>query len=304
MPKKKFAGVVVPLVTPLTRELRLDEEAVRKLFEHLYSAAAFPFILGTTGEAASLPFALKRDYIRIAGQLKKENKPLYVGISSNAVFESIELAEEAFVNGADVVVATLPSYYSLTHREMRAYFLSLAETISGPLMIYNIPATTHQSIPLELVEELSQHPKIVGLKDSERSDERLQESLERWSQREDFSYLSGWAARSAKTLLNGGDGIVPSTGNVDPALYTRLQVSALDGNREEAERQQLLSDQLGAVYQEGRTLGQSLWALKVMLGTHQICAPVVMPPLMNGSEEEQQIIRKNYAAALAAQPQS
>ncbi len=301
MKQKTYSGVVVPLVTPLTPNLRLDEDAMQRMMQHLQASDAIPFILGTTGEAASLPMPLKRKYIQLAGEAKQEGQQLYVGISSNVALESVELAEEAFVGGADVVVATLPSYYALSTKEMRAYFLSLAETVSGPLMIYNIPATTHQSIPLELIDELSRHPKIVGLKDSERSDERLQESLRLWSGREDFSFLSGWAARSAEALLNGGDGIVPSTGNFVPQIYRDLYHAAKSADQAGAQKYQELSDRFGSVYQEGRTLGQSLWALKVVMNEIGMCQPVVMPPLINGTAEETGAIKQAYAAALQKQ---
>ncbi|MBK6936903.1 MAG: dihydrodipicolinate synthase family protein [Chitinophagaceae bacterium] len=89
---------------------------------------------------------------------------LYAGISSNVLAESIEFADFCNRHSVDVVVATLPSYYALTDKQMLNYFTSLADTYSLPLFIYNIPATTHMRIPLELIDELSQHRNIVGLK--------------------------------------------------------------------------------------------------------------------------------------------
>ncbi len=284
---KKYSGIVIPAVTPLTASLDLDIAAVGKLLQHLSDAGAHPFIGGTTGEASSLSISLRKKYTETAGQMKTPGTHLYVGISSLVFRESVELANHAFDHGADVVVATLPSYYALTEPEILRYFENLADAVRGPLMIYNIPATTHISIPLDLIEKLSHHEKIVGLKDSERSDERLQESLQRWSDREDFSHLLGWAARSVVALKTGGDGLVPSTGNLHPALYTEL-VKAVEENRnEDADFWQKGSDELGNLYQAGRTLGQSLGALKVLLAAERICDPTVMPPLQNVPDKEQ-----------------
>ena len=170
---------------------------------------------------------------------------------------------------------------------MLRYFSDLADAVGGPLMIYNITATTHMSIPLEVAETLSHHPRIVGLKDSERSEERLQESLQRWKDREDFSHFLGWAARSADEILGGGDGLVPSTGNFHPGLYRDLYQVAKEGNKEKAYRLQELSDILGNVYQQGRTLGESLWALKVVMKELGLCEPIVLPPLYALSVEEE-----------------
>ena len=102
--------------------------------------------------------------------------------------ESIALAKHAFDSGADVVVATLPSYYALTEDAMLRYFDQLANAVGGPMMIYNIPATTHMSIPLKIIDQLSHHHNLVGVKDSERNEERLDESIQLWSDREDFSF--------------------------------------------------------------------------------------------------------------------
>jgi dihydrodipicolinate synthase/N-acetylneuraminate lyase len=278
-PKKKYHGVVVPAITPLKAELTLDESAVEKLFALFSEHEVMPFILGTTGEAASLPLRIRQDYIRLAARLKKREGLLYAGISSNCVEDSVELARFGFGEGVDVAVAALPSYYILTGDQVKKYIERLAERIGGPLMIYNIPATTHQSIPIRLIDELSHHPSIVGIKDSERNEERLMTSLQTWSQREDFSYFLGWAARSADALLNGCDGLVPSTANINPGLYKEMEAAARQGNQETLFRLQKLSDQLGSAYQSGRTLGESLAALKLIMHKEGLCQDYMMPPL-------------------------
>src|SRR5688572_15221316 len=111
---KRYQGVVVPLVTPLTEKLVLDHVAVEELLQTMHEASFMPFILGTTGEASSLPVSVKHDYIRKAGLLKQKSQVLYAGIGSNCLQESIDLASFCFDAGVDVVVATLPSYYNLT----------------------------------------------------------------------------------------------------------------------------------------------------------------------------------------------
>src|SRR5687767_5551372 len=110
---KTYKGIVIPVVTPVTNEHRLDGTSVKKIFDHFYRHEAEPFILGTTGEASSLPFSLKTEFLQLAGKIKKADTRLYAGISSNVMAESVSLARHAFDAGADVVVATLPSYYTL-----------------------------------------------------------------------------------------------------------------------------------------------------------------------------------------------
>ena len=293
--EKKYSGVVIPAITPLTKDAGLDHVGVESVFEHFRKNKVAPFILGTTGEAASLAFSLKKEFLHLAGKLKKSGDVLYAGISSNVFVESVALAKHAFDSGADVVVATLPSYYALTDTEMLRYFEELAETNAGPLIIYNIPSTTHMSIPLDVIDRLSHHPNIVGTKDSERSEQRLKESVQLWSGRTDFCHFLGWAAKSAEAILAGSDGLVPSTGNFFPSLYAELYKVAKEGNSEKALQLQQASDTWGNLYQQGRTLGQSLYALKVIMKQLNLCEPYVMSPLkaLTAKDEEQLLAAYN-----------
>lgn len=285
---KKFSGIIVPAVTPLTNRLAIDEAGVNQLFSLFYQYHISPFILGTTGESASLPQQVKEDYIRIAGEIKQPDSVLYAGISSNILKESVELAFYAADHGVDAVAVTLPSYYALTPVQMEKYFLQLANVIPLPLIIYNIPATTHMSIPLELINALSHHPNIVATKDSERSDERLAKSLALWKDREDFGHFLGWAAKSAEALLGGSDGLIPSTGNIVQWIYADMLKAVDTADIAKAYKMQELSDAYGTVYQANKTLGESLWALKALMEYKGICGDTVMPPLQSMSEEEKQ----------------
>jgi dihydrodipicolinate synthase/N-acetylneuraminate lyase len=277
--RKKYTGVIVPAVTPLTDKLQVDETAVKKLFTLFYQHDVAPFILGTTGEAASLSAQVKKDYVLAAEKNKKMGTLLYAGISSNVLAESIDFAAYCCLHAVDVVVATLPSYYALTEKQMLHYFKTLAGEISLPLFIYNIPATTHMSIPLQVIDELSRHKNIIGIKDSERSEERMLESLRLWKDRPDFHYILGWAAKSADALLNGADGLVPSTGNIYPEIYKDMLTAFNAGDKDKMLAMQKLSDDYGALYQANRTLGESLHALKMMMKEKGVCEEYVMPPL-------------------------
>jgi len=277
--KKKYKGVIVPAVTPLTEKLQIDEAAVSRLFALFYQHKISPFILGTTGESASLPLQLKKDYVLAAGKNKKMGSLLYAGIGSNVLAESIDFASYCSLHAVDVVVATLPSYYGLTEKQMLKYFTTLANNISLPLFIYNIPATTHMSIPLSVIDELSKHKNIVGIKDSERSEERMLQSLQLWKDRNDFHYILGWAAKSADALLNGADGLVPSTGNLYPEVYVDMIKAFENGDKDKMYAMQKLSDDYGALYQANRTLGESLHALKLLMKEKGLCEEYVMPPL-------------------------
>jgi len=153
-------------------------------------------------------------------------------------------------------------------------------------MLYNILATTHLSIPVEAVRKLSMHPNIVGLKDSERDLERMAACIDIARDREDFSYFCGWAAQSAHSLELGADGIVPSTGNFVPKHFRALYDAAVEGDMEEAQRLQEVTDDMAKVYQQGRPLGQQLAALKGIMEQCELCGREMLPPLTMLPEAE------------------
>jgi 4-hydroxy-tetrahydrodipicolinate synthase len=156
--------------------------------------------------------------------------------------------------------------------------------------LYNILATTHMSIPVDVIERLSHHPNIVGLKDSERDMERMSQCINIAKYRDDFAYFCGWAAQSEHSLALGGDGIVPSTGNYCPEKFNELYEAAVGGDPERAIALQEETNETAKIYQAGRTLGQSLAALKVMMQTKGLCEPWMLPPLTRLSQDEEQAI--------------
>jgi dihydrodipicolinate synthase/N-acetylneuraminate lyase len=292
---KKYKGIIVPAVTPLKASFKLDEAAVEKIFSNFYRHDISPFILGTTGESASLSTEVKAAYLKAAAKNKKPGSVLYAGISSNVFEESVEFAKLCAGNAVDAVAATLPSYYALNNGQMQKYFEELADMVPLPLIIYNIPATTHMSIPLEVIDELSMHPNIVAVKDSERSEERLMKSLELWKDRRDFGHFLGWAAKSAIALIGGSDGLIPSTGNLAPEIYSAMWNAFNADSYKEVYAMQLLSDKYGNLYQADKTLGESLWALKVLMHEKNLCEAVVMPPLQAMNDNEAEKLRKAFS---------
>jgi 4-hydroxy-tetrahydrodipicolinate synthase len=173
----------------------------------------------------------------------------------------------------------LPAYYPLTPKQIENYFIQLADKIPGSLIIYNIPATTKISIPVETVNRLSRHRKIAGLKDSERSTERMQQLTELFSMREDWMTFSGWTNRSTYALKMGFDGIVPSTGNLIPHQFMRLYRAVRSGNTDLADKLQADIDPIADFHQKDLVLSDNIALLKLMMGTFGLCSPAVLPPL-------------------------
>ncbi|MDB5149079.1 MAG: 4-hydroxy-tetrahydrodipicolinate synthase [Mucilaginibacter sp.] len=296
--KKKYNGLVVPSITPLTDSYKLDHEAVEKIFDNIFNYGGVPFILGTTGESASLPNDLKLDFIKLAVSVRQPGRLLYAGISSNCLSDSIELAKRCAGEGIDVAVAHLPAYFTLTEYEIKTYFETLANEVPIPLIVYNIPATTNVSINLNLLDELSHHDNIVGTKDSERNHDRLKDSLKLWAGRADFSHFLGWGAQSAHALFTGSDGLVPSTGNLFPDIYYKMIVAADNNDEPAALLLQRHSNLVGDIYQGKRLLGESLAALKSLMQSAGLCRAYMMPPLLKVTDTEAADLQKKLQSML------
>ena len=287
---RKYKGVIVPMVTPLDENLKIDHAAVEKLTDSLVRNHAIPFILGTTGEAPSMSGTLKEDLVKSVIQVVKGRSPVFAGVSSNSLQDSVNLSRKFADIGIEAVIATLPSYYPMNDDQIIVYIEKLADQLPVPLILYNIPVTVGFSIPLEIIDKMSHHPNIAGIKDSERDIERLDRSLMLWSEREDFSFWLGWAHMSVYGIQNGADGIVPSTANLVPNLFDELYRSVTQGRMDKAEELQEKTDEISGLYQKGRKLNQSIPALKVLLSILGLCEPIVLPPLFRLEEKEE----RNY----------
>ncbi|MDE6647688.1 MAG: dihydrodipicolinate synthase family protein, partial [Prevotella sp.] len=192
--KSKYHGVVVPMVTPVTQDGRLDVEAVKRIIDFFADNKVSPLLMGTTGEGNSVSQADGQLFVETAVNAADGRILIYAGLTGNCFAEQVRQAEVYTALGADVIVATLPTYYALTEEQMYEYYKTLADCITGPLMLYNILATTHMSIPVSIIKRLADHPNIVGLKDSERDLERMEQCIAIAKERDDFAYFCGWAA--------------------------------------------------------------------------------------------------------------
>ncbi len=284
---KKYSGVIVPMITPLLDSNTIDIEGVQRIIDLFMNAGAYPFVLGTTGEAPSLSQKVKNTLVAEVVKYVQKRTTVYAGISSTCMADSIADAHSFASLGVDVLVATLPPYYPMSNEQLIRYFSELASAVPLPLIIYNMPATVKISIPLEVIDELSKHPNIVGLKDSERDEERMNQAIQMWKDRDDFCYLIGWAAMSSKAMLQGADGIVPSTGNFAPEVYVQLLEAALQGDADTADYLQMQTNELSLIYQKDRILSESIPALKALMAHLGICAKQVAPPMyaMNEADE-------------------
>jgi 4-hydroxy-tetrahydrodipicolinate synthase len=274
----EYQGVVVPMVTPINSGGQLDEPAVRRLVDFLLAGGVDGiFVLGTTGESVSVPRSFRRRLVECTVDQVRHRAKVYAGIG-DVYPEDIAIGNEYFRAGADAVVARPP--IGFPPEKVLPWLRSLLDGVEGPLLLYNMPATTNVSIPLETVAQLIGHRNLAGIKDSEHDLKRLEELLRRFGNQPRFSIFVGVGKLMARGLRLGAVGIVPSVGNLIPEACRHLYGCARRGDWVEAERQAKQMNAVSALYQDGRTLNQSLAALKGALWCRGLCEPHVLPPLL------------------------
>ncbi len=292
----KLGGVVVPLVTPISTDGQLDFAALDRLIEfQIAGGVEGLLLLGTTGEGPCVPRSLRRAFIEHAVASARQRLRIYVNVTENSLTDTLAGAKEFFALGADAIAALPPFYFPPRPAELTAWFRALLDTSPGPVLMYNIPMTTRVSIPLDVIGELIGHPRFVGLKDSENDPPRHAELLRRFSGRPDFSLFCGVGALMTHDLKSGMDGIVPSVGNLIPDVCHQLCAALQRGDSNEAVGHAERMNAVAALYQTGRTLAQSLAAIKSLLHLRGLCSPAVFPPLLPFSSAELEALRSEAA---------
>jgi len=283
---------IVPLLTPVTAEGQLDEPAVGRMVDHVIAGGCQGLMVcGTTGEFASMSIEKRLRLVDLAVHAAKGKAVIFGGIGDTCPEHSLNLARGFFASGADAVVANLPSYFPLTAEMMERYFSSLADGIEGPVYLYNIPQTTHQSIPLEVIERLSRHPRIVGVKDSEPDAARQEQLCRMFSAREDFAVFCGSVAFTSLAMRAGADGVIPGAGNFVPAATRELMERLIAGDAPGADAAQQRIDAINATYQKGRTISQLFGALKGIMEIYGLCGRHVFSPLIPVTDAEIDLLR-------------
>ena len=129
----KLQGIISPMITPLKGDDELDREGTVRLTEHLVAGGVHAiFLLGTTGEAQSLTYRLRYEFVELVCRQVAGRIPVLVGVTDTAFIESVRLAEHAAKCGAVGVVAAPPYYFAPSQQELIEYYTALADALPLP----------------------------------------------------------------------------------------------------------------------------------------------------------------------------
>jgi len=288
-------GIVPPMVTPLLLDnLSLDLKGVYNLINHMISGGVHGlFILGTTGEATSLSYKTRERLIFESCKIVKGRVPLFVGISDTSIEESLRLAFHAKKNGASAVVAAPPFYYGLGQIELYKYYWSLADQLPLPLFLYNMPSHTKINIEIDTVLKLSEHPNIIGLKDSSANIVYFQK-LCHLLKHKDFALLVGPEEVTSQTVLMGGNGGVNGGANMFPKLYVALYNATIAKDFDRInELQEIVMEVSTKIYSLGSFGSSYLKGMKAGLSALGLIDDNIAPPFHKFDDKEKNKVIEN-----------
>jgi 4-hydroxy-tetrahydrodipicolinate synthase len=238
-----FKGSLVALATPFDANNRVDYASLKSLIEfHIDAGTDGLVIAGTTGEAATLTKSEHVDLIARAAELADGRISVIAGTGSNSTQQTIDLSLEVGSLGIDAYLVVVPYYNKPMQEGMVQHFTAVADSVSHPVMMYNVPGRTVADMQAETVARLAKHDNIFGLKEATGNIDRLRQIKPLVD--DGFMLYSGDDFTALEFLQNGGHGIVTVSGNVVPAAIARLCRLAAAGDYDEAKR---LDDTLQAL---------------------------------------------------------
>jgi len=223
-------GALTALITPFSDKGGVDEKAFRNLVEWQIKEGIHGLVpVGTTGESPTLTHNEHKHVIEICVEQAKKRVPVVAGTGSNSTAEAIELARHAEKAGADAALVVTPYYNKPNQRGLYAHFAAIAEAISLPIIIYNIPGrSVIDMLPQTMGRLAGDFKNIVGVKDATGRIERVSE--QRITCGEAFIQLSGEDATALGFNAQGGHGCISVTSNIAPRLCAEFQNACMEGD--------------------------------------------------------------------------
>lgn len=246
-----FKGVIPPVSTLLNEDYSLDKEGMKKLIDFLIDSKVDGlFFLGSGGEFANMPESFKKEVIDFTTSYVNKRVPVLIGTGTPSTLETISLSKYAKEKGADGVVIINPYYYKLTEDAIYKHYATIAENVDIPIIIYNFPGLTGQSLSTELLLKLAKnHSNIVGIKDTVSEISHLNEIIYKVkSEVPHFSVFCGFDDHFLNTLLLGGDGSIGLTANFAPEIQVGLYKSFNERDLDSAINYHKTISQLVRVY--------------------------------------------------------
>jgi 4-hydroxy-tetrahydrodipicolinate synthase len=230
-----LTGSMVAVVTPMDADGAVDYRHFRDVVDfHVESGTQVLVVAGTTGESATLDHEEHVELIERACELAAGRIPIVAGTGSNSTAQTLKLSRAVDRLPVVALLVVTPYYNKPTQEGMRRHFTAVADGVTKPLILYNVPGRTGVDLKPETAIKLASHPNIHAIKEATGELNRVHVLREACGP--EFKLLSGDDATCCEFMLQGGDGVISVTTNVAPAAMRRLCDAATERRRADAER--------------------------------------------------------------------
>ncbi|MEX0684519.1 MAG: 4-hydroxy-tetrahydrodipicolinate synthase [Balneolales bacterium] len=229
----KFTGLSVALVTPMDENLEIDTEAYEKHLKYQIDGGVdYLVVCGTTGESPNITDDEFSYLLSKAVELAGGRCGVIAGTGTNSTSKSIERSKVAEKLGAYGLLLVGPYYNKPSENGLLAHFRAIADSVSLPGIIYNVPGRTALNILPDTIVKLAGHPNIVAVKEASGNINQIMDVIARVP--EDFTVLAGDDAMTLPTIACGGQGLISVAANEAPAMMKTYVDACLSGDFEKA----------------------------------------------------------------------
>ena len=227
-----FKGSIVAIITPF-KEGKVDEETYRELIEFQIEKGTSAIVpCGTTGESATLSIEEHGRVIDIAVEAVNKRVPVIAGTGGNSTSEAIELTRHAKKVGADATLQVTPYYNKPSQEGLFRHFTAIADAVSLPQVIYNVPGRTGVNMLPETVARLAERPEIAAIKEASANLGQMAEIVRLAG--ENLTLISGDDNLTLPILSIGGKGVISVVANIVPRDNADLLTAWEEGNIDKA----------------------------------------------------------------------
>lgn len=235
---RKIYGIIAAMVTSMNDDESLNEAEIRsQVNRQIDSGADAVFCLGTNGEFYIQSEEEKLRVISIVVDETAHRVPVYAGTGCPGTRATIELSLKAQGLGVDVLSIISPYFAAISQAEIYQHYKAIAEAVSIPVVMYNMPARTGSNIDPETCAKLALLENIAGIKDSSGKWENLKAYIDS-TKGMDFSVLSGNDSLILPCLQAGGQGGITAVANIYPKTMVAIYQNFIKGDLEQAQKAQ------------------------------------------------------------------
>ena len=228
MKKPLFTGACTALVTPFL-DGRVNYPMMELLLKRQIDAGIKAVVVcGTTGESATLSDAEKLELIRRSKACAGSDCLIIAGTGSNSTSHTAALSVDAQKAGADALLIVSPYYNKATPDGLVAHYLTVAQAVQIPIILYNVPSRTGVDIPVSVYWQLSAVPNIAGVKEATTDISKIAKI--RSVCPPDFSVWSGNDDLTVPVMSLGGAGVISVLSNILPEETAAMAEAALAGD--------------------------------------------------------------------------